>query len=159
MMSNITKTDRCAMSTPALPAASLRPHILLPARRALPWVASYLIYIVLCSIGEAIVRARPHFLPVLREGGRRWRTAAEPSASEKEPADELRASHQHRRPASDRETQIAEDHLRLHRGRGRGRARLGAQRSSVSQAPSAASLSRRRIEARPIGDVLRPYIL
>src|SRR6266446_976615 len=69
MVGHITKTDQCAMSTPALPAASLRPHIRLPDRWAPRWVVNYLIYIALCSIGGAILRAQPHFLPALREAG------------------------------------------------------------------------------------------
>src|ERR1700730_1941488 len=68
-MSHVTKTDRCAMSTPTLPAASLRPHIFLPDRWVLPRVVNHLIYIALWSIGGAILRAQPGFLPALREGG------------------------------------------------------------------------------------------
>src|ERR1700730_14784136 len=68
-MSHLRKTDRCAMSTPTLPAASLRPHIFLPDRWVLPRVVNHLIYIVLWSIGGVILRAQPHFLPALREAG------------------------------------------------------------------------------------------
>ena len=49
------------------------------------------------------------------------------------------------------EAAAAEDRLRLHRGRGRGRARAGAQHRGLPQAPAAAALSGRRVEARPVG--------
>src|SRR5882762_9827094 len=57
------------MPTPSLPAASLSPHILLPARRALLDSFNYLIYLVLSSISGAVFRAQSKFLPGLREGG------------------------------------------------------------------------------------------
>src|SRR5216683_2386257 len=66
-MSHITKTDPCEMPSPSLPAASLRPHIRLPARRVLPRTANYLIRLVLSSIRAAILRAESNFLPALRE--------------------------------------------------------------------------------------------
>src|SRR6266481_8813287 len=73
MVSPITKTDRCEMSTPSLPpslpAASLSPHIRLPARRALLMASNYLIHFILWLISEAIFQARSQFLPALREGG------------------------------------------------------------------------------------------
>jgi hypothetical protein len=56
------------MPTQILPAASLRSAQCLPAARALLRVANYLICIVLWSIGRAICRVAPNFLPALREG-------------------------------------------------------------------------------------------
>src|SRR6266404_9713674 len=69
MVSPITKTDRCEMSTPSLPAASLSPHLRFPARRALLMASNYLIHFILWLISEAIFQARSQFLPALREGG------------------------------------------------------------------------------------------
>src|SRR5215468_8876963 len=58
------------MPTPSLPAASLRPQIHFPARGVLLSASNYLIYLVLWSIGVAILRAQSIFLPALREGER-----------------------------------------------------------------------------------------
>src|ERR1700730_14562909 len=69
MISYITKTDRCEMPTSSLPAASLSPHIRLPARRALLGASNYLICLMLSSISGAMFQAQPQFLPALREGG------------------------------------------------------------------------------------------
>ncbi len=65
---------------------------------------------------------------------------------------------QYRRPAPARQAQAAQGHVRLYRGRGRGRARAGAQRRRVPQAPTAAALSRRRVDARPDADDFRPHL-
>src|SRR6266436_6144524 len=69
MVSPITKTDRCEMPTPSLPAASLSRHIRFPARQALLGASNYLIYLVLSSIGGAMFQAQSKFLPAVREGG------------------------------------------------------------------------------------------
>src|SRR6266404_9793435 len=73
MVSPITKTDRCEMSTPSLPAslpaASLSLHLRFPARRALLVAYNYLIYLILSAISEAIFQTQSQFLPALREGG------------------------------------------------------------------------------------------
>jgi hypothetical protein len=57
------------MPTPSLPAASLSAHIRFPARRAQLWASNYLIYLMVWSIGGAMVQARSEFLPAVREGG------------------------------------------------------------------------------------------
>src|SRR5882724_10745237 len=75
MLSPITKTDRCEMPTPSLPAslpaASLSLHLRFPARWALLGTSNYLIYLILSSIGEAIFQVQSRFLPALREAARR----------------------------------------------------------------------------------------
>src|SRR5438132_14383478 len=74
-----SQTDRCEMTTASLPAPSLSRHVRLPARWVLLMASNDMIYLILLSIRAAILRARSHFLPELREdeafgsqaGGRR----------------------------------------------------------------------------------------
>src|ERR1700730_15636651 len=60
--------DRCVMSSPGLPAASLRTANYLPAGRVLLWVTTCLIYITLWSIRRAILRRRIEFSPSSQGG-------------------------------------------------------------------------------------------
>src|SRR5258708_31687213 len=105
MVSHITNTDRCQMPTPSLPALSLRRRIRLPARRARLSAANDLICLGLWSICGALLRARSHFLPALREGG--------PPAAR----------------SVDREVATLSDSFRGRRGRGRGGAARRSPRS------------------------------
>src|ERR1700730_4782480 len=69
MVSPTTRRTVAKMPTSSLPAASLSPHIRLPARWALLGSSNYLIYLVLSSISGAMFQARSKFLPAVREGG------------------------------------------------------------------------------------------
>src|SRR6267378_2707646 len=62
--------DQREMPAPSLPAASLRPPSLLPARGALLGESNHLIRHALWSIRVAILWAASNFLPALREGRR-----------------------------------------------------------------------------------------
>src|SRR6202040_4318529 len=62
-------TDRCEMPTASLPAPSLSRHVRLPARWALLMASNDMICLVLLSIRGAILHARSHVLPELREDG------------------------------------------------------------------------------------------
>src|ERR1700730_13283151 len=62
-------TDRCEMPTASLPAPSLSRHVLLPARWVLLMASNDMIYLLLSSIRAAILQARSHVLPELREDG------------------------------------------------------------------------------------------
>ena len=70
--------DRCVMPSAGLPAASLRTANCLPADRVPRWAASYLIYITLWLIRQAVFGPKSNFLPALREAGGRW--SVEPRA-------------------------------------------------------------------------------
>src|SRR6202045_4018147 len=63
------KTDRCEMPTASLPAPSLSPHVRLPAWWVLLMASNDIIYLLLLSIRAAILQARSHVLPELREDG------------------------------------------------------------------------------------------
>src|SRR5581483_7399448 len=69
---------------------------------------------------------------------------------------EARRRRQHRRSAPHGEAPPAQDRLRFHRGRVGGRARAGDQHRGLPQASPVAALPRRRVEARPVEDDLRP---
>src|SRR6266436_2277370 len=57
------------MPTASLPAPSLSPGVRLPARRVLLMASNDMIYLLLLSIGAAILQARSHIVPELRDGG------------------------------------------------------------------------------------------
>src|SRR5438132_5977925 len=62
-----SQTDRCEMTTASLPAPSLSRHVRLPARWVLLMASNDMICLVLLSIRAAILQARSHVLPELRE--------------------------------------------------------------------------------------------
>ena len=67
---------RCATSTPALPAASLRPAKRLPATRPQPRRVNYMILLEFCRIKQAFFGAESSFLPALREAPGDGRSSA-----------------------------------------------------------------------------------
>src|SRR6266850_4311342 len=63
----ISQITWCTMLAFSLPAPSLSTTYRFPARRVWHSSSTYLIYIVLWSIGRGILRAESTFLPALRE--------------------------------------------------------------------------------------------